>query len=325
MNLARRKFLHLTAGAAALAGSSRLCAAQTDYPNRPIRLIVGYPAGIQPDIIARIIAPALADRLGRSVVVENRPGAGTNLGTEFVVNAPADGYTLLLVPVATAAANATLYSKLKFNFIRDIAPVASIGGSPLVLVATPSLPAKTVPEFIAYAQSHPGQIHTASTGVGTAPDLAGELFNMMAGLKLVSVPYRTNFMSDLIGGQVQVSFPGVLTVAGYIADGQLRALGVTGAERSAAYPDIPAITEFVPGYEVTSWYGIGAPRDTPAAIVDKINAAVAAAVVDPDTKARLDKLGFETKPMTPTEFAKLIVAETEKWEKVVKFAGNKMD
>jgi tripartite-type tricarboxylate transporter receptor subunit TctC len=214
MGLARRKFLHLTAGVAALAGSSRLCAAEADFPNRRVRLIIGYPAGIQPDVIARIVVPAIGEQLGQPVVVENRPGAGTNLGTEFVVRATADGYTLLLVPVATAAANATLYSKLKFNFIRDIMPVASIGGSPLVLVATPSLPATTIPEFIAYAKSHPGQINMASTGVGTAPDLAGELFNMMAGVKLVNVAFRTNFMQDLVGGQVQVSFPGVLTVAG---------------------------------------------------------------------------------------------------------------
>jgi tripartite-type tricarboxylate transporter receptor subunit TctC len=325
MGLARRKFLHLTAGVAALAGSSRLCAAEADFPNRPVRLIIGYPAGIQPDVIARIVAPAIGEQLGQPVVVENRPGAGTNLGTEFVVRATADGYTLLLVPVATAAANATLYSKLKFNFIRDIMPVASIGGSPLVLVATPSLPATTIPEFIAYAKSHPGQINMASTGVGTAPDLAGELFNMMAGVKLVNVPYRTNFMQDLVGGQVQVSFPGVLTVAGYITDGKLRTLGVTGAKRSAAYPDIPAIGEFVPGYEVTSWYGIGAPKDTPLAIVDKINAAVAAAIAAPDTKARLAKLGFETRQMKPAEFGRLIADETKKWEKVVNFSGVKMD
>ena len=324
MKLQRREFLQLAVGAAALPAVSRRASA-LDYPARPVRLIVGYPAGIQPDVIARIVAPPLAQQLGQPVVVENRPGAGTNIGADLVVRSPPDGYTLLLVPVATAAANATLYSNLKFNFIRDIAPVASIGGSPLVLVVTPSLTATTIPEFIAYAKSHPGQINMASTGVGTAPHLSGELFNMMAGVKLFHIPYRSNFMPDLIGGQVQVSFPGVLSVAGYITDGKIRALGVTGAKRSGAYPDLPAIGEFVPGYEANSWYGIGAPKDTPVEIVDKINAAVAAAVEDSGTKANLSKLGFETKQMTPAEFAKLVADETEKWEKVVKFAGLKLD
>lgn len=324
MNLQRRQFLQLATGAAALPAVS-LRAAALDYPTRPIRLIVGYPAGIQPDVIARIVAPPLTEMLGQSVIVENRPGAGTNLAAELVARAAPDGYTLLLIPVATAAANVTLYSNLKFNLMRDIVPVASIGGSPLVLVATPSLAVTTIPEFITYVKSHPGQINMASTGVGTAPHLAGELFNMMAGVKLFHIPYRSNFVPDLIGGQVQVSFPGVLTVAGYVTDGQLRALGVTGAKRSTAYPDIPAIGEFVSGYEMTTWYGIAAPKDTPLSIVDKINDAVAAAIVAPDTKARLAKLDFETKQMTPAEFAKLVADETGKWEKVAKFAGIKLD
>lgn len=324
MNLPRRNFLHLAAGAAALTVSARSARA-ADYPSRPIRLVVGYPPGIQPDVIARIVAASLSQRLGQSVVVENRPGAGTNLAAEFVVRAPPDGYTLLLVPVITAAANATLYRNLKFNLARDIAPVANIGGSPLILVTTRSLPAKTVPQFIAYAKANPGKINMGSIGLGTAADLGGELFNMMAGVKLVNVSYSTNFMPDLVSGQVQVSFPGVLAVAGFIADGKLRALGVSSAKRMPAYPNIPAIAEFLPGYEAITWYGIGAPKGTPAAIIDKLNAGVAAAISDPDTKAHLAKLGFDTKQMTPAQFGKLIADETEKWGKVVKFAGIKMD
>jgi tripartite-type tricarboxylate transporter receptor subunit TctC len=324
MKLARRSVLSLAAGAAAL-GISASAAATADYPNRSIRLIVGYPPGIQPDVIARIVAASLSQRVGQPVVVENHPGAGTNLAAELVARAQPDGYTLLLLPVITAAANVALYRNLKFNLKRDIAPVANIGGSPLLLVTTRSLPATTIPQFIAYAKSNPGKINMASIGVGTAADLGGELFNMMAGVKLVNVSYSTNFMPDLVSGQVQVSFPGVLAVAGFIADGKLRALGVSSAKRLAAYPNIPAIAEFVPGYEATTWYGIGAPKGTPPAIIDKLNTAVAAAIADPDTKARLAKLGFETKQMKPAEFGKLISDETEKWGKVVKFAGIKVE
>jgi tripartite-type tricarboxylate transporter receptor subunit TctC len=319
MKLTRRRFLHLTAGAAALPAFSRTARAQA-YPARPVRLIIPFPAGSAPDIIARLAGQWLSDRLGQQFVIENRPGFGGNIATEFVVKAAPDGYTLLM-PVSTNAVNATLYPNLSFNFIRDIAPVAHIANAPFVVVVPPSFLAKTVPEFIAYAKANPGKINMASGGNGTSPHIFGELFQIMTGTNLVHVPYRGVYISDLLSGQVQVAFNPIPQVLELIRTGKLRALAVTTAKRLEALPDIPAMGEFVPGYDAAGWYGLGAPRGTPAEIITKLNEAMNAALVDPKAKARLAELGVEATLMTPAEFAKFIADETDKWAKVIKTAG----
>jgi tripartite-type tricarboxylate transporter receptor subunit TctC len=317
MKLPRRKFLHLAAGAAALPAVSRIARAQA-YPTRPVRLIIGYAPGASADTTARLMAQWLSERLGQPVVVESRPGGGTNIATEAVVRATPDGYTLLMVGTAQAI-NATLYDKLNFHFIRDITPVAGIIRTALVVVVHPSFPAKTVPEFIAYARASPGKISMASAGIGSGPHVAGELFKMMAGVNMVHVPYRGGgpALTDLLGGQVQVYFPTTVSSIGYIRAGRLRALAVTTATRSDALPDIPTVGEFLPGYEASFWYGIGVPKNTPAEIVDKLNEAINAGLADPTIKARLADLGGLPMPMSPAEFGKLIADETEKWAKVI--------
>ena len=325
MNLPRREFLRLSAAATALPAATRLARAET-YPARPVHIIVGFAAGGPNDISARLIGQWLSERLGQQFVVENRPGAGGNVATELVVRAPADGYTLLLVP-APAAINATLYDNLNFNFIRDIAPVAGILRVPEVMVVNPAVPANTVPEFIAYAKANPGKINMVSAGNGTVPHVAGELFKFMTGVDLVRVGYRGGgpALVDLMGGQVQIMFEPTLSTIGYIKAGKLRALAVTSATRSAALPDVPTVGEFVPGYEATAWFGLGAPKGTPGEIVDKLNAEVNAGLVDAKIKERLADLGGEPMPMSPAEFAKFIADETEKWGKVVRAAGIKAE
>jgi tripartite-type tricarboxylate transporter receptor subunit TctC len=319
MKLPRRQFLHLAAVAVTLPPTSRLAWAQA-YPTRPVRIIVGFPAGVAPDIVARVTGQALSDRLGQQFVIENRPGAGSNIAAEIVVRAPPDGYTLLLA-VSSSAINATLYSNLSFNFIRDIAPVAMIGLGPFAMVVNPKLPTKSVPEFIAYAKANPGKINMASQGNGLASHLMGELFKMMAGVNLVHVPYSGSFIADLLGGQVQVAFTPITTVIEYVRDARLRPLAVTIATRVELLPDVPAMSEFLPGYDATGWNGIGAPRGTPFAIIEKLNKEINAIVADPAMEARLISLGVEPLSMTPGEFAERIAHDTEKWAKVIKFAG----
>ena len=323
MKLLRRQFLRLAAGAAALPAVSRIAFA-LDYPTRPVHVIVGYPPGSGPDIEGRLIGQWLSERLGQPFIIENRPGAASNIATEMVVHAPADGYTLLLVASANAS-NATLYDKLSFNFIRDIAPVASIMRAPFVMQVNPSLPVKSVPEFIAYAKANPGKINMASSGNGTLPHVCGELFKMMTGIDMVHVPYRGGApaMVDLIGGQVQVGFSVVTETIGYIKSGKLRALAVTTAARSNVLPDIPTISEFVPGYEASAWVGIGAPKNTPTEIIEKLNADINAGLTDPKLKARFADLGATVFVGSPADFGGFIAGETEKWAKVVKFAGIK--
>jgi tripartite-type tricarboxylate transporter receptor subunit TctC len=321
----RRQFLHLAAGAAALPVVSRIAWAQR-YPSRPVRLIVPLaPAGTT-DIIARIMGQWLSERLGQPFVIDNRPGGGTNIGTQAVVNSPPDGYTLLMVGTFNAI-NATLYDKLNFNFIHDIAPVAGVTRGTLVMVVNPSLPAKTVPEFIAYAKANPRKINMGSPATGSSSHLSGELFKMMAGVDMVHVPYRSGgpALTDLLGGQVQVMFAGPPSSMEYIKAGRLRALAVTTATRSDALPDIPTVGDFVPGYEAGFWYGIGVPKNTPAEIVDKLNKEVNAALDDPKMRARLADLGGVALPGSPAEFGKLIAEETEKWGKVVKFVSIKSE
>jgi tripartite-type tricarboxylate transporter receptor subunit TctC len=325
MKLPRRTFLHLAAGAAALSAVSRVAWAQA-YPSRPVRLIVPAPAGGGYDLAARLISQVLSERLGAPFIVDNRPGAGTNIGTETVVRAPPDGYTLLLVAAANAI-NATLYEKLNFNFIRDIAPVASIVGVPNVMVVHPSVSARTVPEFIAHAKANAGKLNMASAGNGTTPHLAGELFKMMTGVDMVHVPYRGGgpALTDLIGGQVQVYFGPMPPSIEHIRSGKLRALGVTSAGRSQALPDIPSVSDFVPGYEASQWHGIGVPKNTPSEIIDKLNKEINASLVDLKMKARLADLGGTPLVGSPADFSRLIAEDTEKWAKVIKFAGIKLE
>ena len=314
----RRDFLHLAAGTATLALPTVVLA--ETYPSRPVRMIVGLPPANSPDIIARLISGWLSERLGQPFVVENRPGAATNIATELVVRAPADGYTLLLV-VAGNTVNGSVFKNLSYDFIRDIAPVASIGGIPLVMAVTPSLPVKTVPEFIAYAKANPGKVTMASSGNGSVLHVAGALFEMMAGVDLLHVPYRNSMFPDLLSGQVQVVFSPVPAAIGYIQSGKLRALAVSTTRRLDVLQDVPTVAEFVPGYEASGWLGVGAPKGTPAEIIDTLNRAVTAGLSDPKFKARLLDLGVVVNPMTPAEFASYIAAETEKWAKVVKFAN----
>jgi tripartite-type tricarboxylate transporter receptor subunit TctC len=323
LTLARRRFLHLAAAGASLPALSCTAWAQT-YPARPVRWIVPWPPGGAADISARLIGQWLSDRLGKPVIIENRPGAGGNIGTELVVRAPADGYTLLLVGSFNTI-NATLYETLGFNFIRDIAPVAGIMRNPLVMAVSPSVPAKSVPEFIAYAKSNPGKINMASGGNGSPQHLAGELFKVMTGASMVHVPYRGGApaLTDLLGGQVQVIFSPVLESIGYIRAGKLRPLAVTTATRSQALPDIPTVSEFVPTYESSGWVGVGVPRNTPREIVEKLNKEIIAALADPKVKARLVDLGGTVLAGSPADFEKHIAAETEKWGKVIRAANIK--
>jgi len=319
----RRRFLHLAAGAAALPAVSSFARAQA-YPTRPVRIIVTFLAGGSNDIVARLMGQWLSERLGQPFVIENRPGAGGNIGTEAVVRAAADGYTLLLVG-APNAISATLYDKLNFNFIRDIAPVAGVVDVPAVVVVNPSFPVKTLPEFIAYAKANPGKINMASAGNGSTTHLSGELFKMMTGVNMLHVPYRgaPPALTDLIAGQVQVYFSNLPGSIEYIRAGKLRALAVTTATRSEALPDVPAVGDFVPGYESSAWLGLGVPRNTPVEIVDKLNKEVNAGLADPKLKARLVDVGGAVLAGSPGDFGKLIADETEKWGKVVKFAGLK--
>ena len=320
MKLLRRQFLHLAAGAAALPAVSRFAWAQS-YPSRPVRLIVGFPAGSSADIVARLMGQWLAARLGQPFVTENRAGAASNIATEAVVRAASDGYSLLWTTPANAISE-TFYDNLNFNFIRDIAPIAGVMSTPLVMVVNPSFPAKTVPEFIAYAKANPGKINMASGGNGGTPHVTGELFKMMTGVNMVHVPYRGDApaLIDLLGGQVQVMF-GILPLSvEYIRVGKLRALAVTTATRSAALPDIPTVGEFVPGYEARLWHGVGAPKNTSNEIVDKLNKEINAGLADPNMKARLADLGAVPMPMTPAEFGKFMADETEKWAKVIRAA-----
>jgi tripartite-type tricarboxylate transporter receptor subunit TctC len=323
MKLPRRQFLQLAAGAAALRSVSPIAAAQT-YPARPVRIIAPNGPGGAPDILARLMGHWLSERLGQQFITENRPGAGGNIGTEAVVRAAPDGYTLLLIQAGNAI-NATLYDKLNYNFVRDITPVASGVRGPLVVVVHPSFPAKTVPEFIAYVKANPGKINFASAGIGSPQHVSGELFKMMAGVDLVHVPYRGGaaVLTDLLGGQVQVFFGTTTTTIEYIRNGKLRPLAVTTASRAEVLPDIPTVGDFVPGYEASTFYGIGASKDTPTEIVDKLNREINAGLADPMLKARFADLGATALAGSPADFRKLIVEETEKWGKVVKFANIK--
>ena len=321
--LGRRQFLHLAAGAAALAAVSRFARAQ-GYPTRIVRIVVPYAAGLSPDIIARLVGQALSERLGQQVIIENRPGAGGNIGTEVVVRAPADGYTLLLATGANAT-NAALYEKLNFDFIRDIAPIAAIGGAALVMVINPSFPAKTVPEFIAYAKANPGKINMASAGSGTTVHLAAELFKIMTGVDFVLVQYRGSLLPDVISGQVQGVFQVVPGAQEYIKTGKVRGLAVTSATRSEALPDLPTVGDFLPGYEASAWYGIAAPKNTPSEIVDTLNKEINAGLADPRIKARFADLASTVIPGSPADFGKLVEDEIEKWGKVVRFSGAKLE
>jgi tripartite-type tricarboxylate transporter receptor subunit TctC len=319
----RRNFLHLAAGAAALPAISRIASAQA-YPSRPVRIIVGVAAGGATDTLARLMGQWLSERLGQPFIIENRPGAGNSIGAEAVVRAPADGYTLLLSGVFDAT-NATFYDKLNYNFVRDIAPVAGVIRGSYVMVVNPSVPAKSVPEFITYAKANPRKVNKAATGTGTGDHIAGELFKMMASVDMVHVPYRGGgpALTDLIAGQVQVMFPTTVSSIQYIRAGRLRALAVTAAMRSEALPDIPTVGEFLPGYEASFWYGVGAPKATPAEIVEKLNKEINAGLADPKFKARLADLGGTVLAGSPADFGKLIADETEKWGKVIRAANIK--
>ena len=321
MKLPRRKFLHLATAAAAFPSPIGNVSA-LDYPTRPVHIVVGFPPGGAPDIIARLVGQWLSERLDQQFFVDNRPGAAGNIGTEVVAKAPLDGYTLLIA-VSTTAVNAALYTNLNFNFIRDVTPVASIGDTTFVMAATPSLPAKTIPEFIAYAKANPGKVNMASQGIGTTPHVCGELFKMLTGVDFVHVPYRTNLMPDLLAGQVHFYFSPMPQAIEYVRDGRLRALGVTTATRAEALPDVPAIGEFVPGYVAVGWFGICAPTGTPTAVIDKLNAEISAGAADRTLKARLIALGVEPRVMTPAEFKVFVNAEVKKWAEVIKFAGIK--
>jgi tripartite-type tricarboxylate transporter receptor subunit TctC len=323
MTLHRREFLRLAAGAAALAASPRFAFAE-NYPTRPVRLIVGVPPGLGPDIIARLLAQGLSDRLGQQFIVENHPGAGTNLAAEKVARAEPDGYSLVLLTTANAV-NATLYEEARVNVVSDFATVASIGDSPFVMVVNPSVPAKSVAEFIAYAQANPGKINMASAGPGTPPHIFGELFKMMAHVDMLHVPYRGNFYQDLLGGRIQVAFGNIVSSIEYIHGGKLRPLGVTTAKRADALPDVPTIAETVPGYEASAWSGVGAPKGTPVDVIALLNRHINSILGDSSFKARLAVDGIAPQAMTPGQFHKFVVDETKKWAEVVHFAGIKRE
>jgi len=322
MKLPRRRFLHLAASAAALPALPRIVRAQT-YPTRPVQMIVGFPAGSAPDIIARLTGQWLADKLGQNFVVENRPGAGSNIATEFVVRAQPDGYTIIC-DVLTNVLNTALYQHLSFDFMRDIAPVTPIANAPYVILVTNALPVKTVPEFIAYAKANPGKIAMASGGIGTSSHIFGVLFMAMAGIDMLHVPYRTNYMSDLIGGQVQAVINPIPQSMEFVKAGKVRALAVTTKTRLDALPELPTAAEFVPGYEALGWYGIGAPKKTPADVVEKLNGALNAALAEPAAKARLADLGVEPMRMTPSQFAQFMTDEDKKWGAVIRAANIKL-
>jgi tripartite-type tricarboxylate transporter receptor subunit TctC len=325
MKFPRRQFMHLVAGAVALPAVSR-CARAQNYPTRPVRLIVSVAAGGSSDIVARLMGQWLSERLSQQFIIDNRPGAGNNIGAAAAINAASDGYTLYLANSANAI-NATLYQKLNFNFIRDITPVASIVRVPLVMEVNPTVPVKSVPDFIAYARANPGRINFASAGSGTSLHLSGELFKMMTGVNLVHVPYRgaAPALTDLLGGQVQVMFDNMPSSIGFIRDGKLRPLAVTTATRWKGLPDVPSVAEFVPGFEASAWFGVGAPRNTRTEIVEELNKAINAILADPKMKARLVDLGGTVLSGSPGDFGKLIAEETEKWGKVVKAAGVKVE
>jgi tripartite-type tricarboxylate transporter receptor subunit TctC len=320
----RRRILTLAAGAAALPALSRVARAQA-YPSRPVRIVVGFAPGGGIDITARLIAQSLSERLGQSFIVENRPGATGNIGTEAVVRAAPDGYSLLLVSINNAT-NVSVYDKLNFNFIRDITPVAAISSVPAIMAVHPSFPAKTVPEFIAYAKANPGKANMASEGIGGIGQLLGEMFKMLAGINMAHVPYRGTApaLTDLMGAQVQVAFSSVPASIPYVKSGALRALAVTTAKRSEALPEVPTVGEFLPGYEASIWYGVGVPKKTPTEIVEKLNKEINAALADPKLKARFAEIGSEPMMMTPAEFESFVVAETEKWAKVIRAANIKL-
>jgi len=323
MNFPRRRFLHLAAGAAALSALPQVARGQT-YPTRPVRIIVANAPAGGADIVARLIGQWLSERLGQPFIIENRSGGGGTIGTEAVVRAAADGYTLLLI-APNNAISVTLYDNLNFNFIRDIAPVAGIMRAPNVMEVNPGVPVKTIPEFIAYAKANPGRINFASSGIGTSIHLSGELFKMMSGINMLHVPYRgaAQAVTDLLGGQVQVMFDSLPASIEHIRTGKLRALAVTTAKRSDSLPYIPTVSEFVPGYEASQWYGLGTPKNTPAELVDKLNKAINAALADDKLKARLADLSGTVLPGTPADFGKLMADETEKWGKVIRAADIK--
>jgi tripartite-type tricarboxylate transporter receptor subunit TctC len=323
MQLPRRNFLHLAAGAAALPAASRIARAQA-YPSRPVRIIVGFPAGGPSDLLARLMGQWLSERLGQPFIIENRPGASGNIGTEAVIRAPVDGHTLLLVVPGNAVTD-VLYEKLNFSFIRDTAPVAGISIGPLVMEVNPGLPVHTVPEFIAYAKARPGQINFASPGIGATIHLCGELFNIMTGVKMVHVPYRGNApaLTDLIAGQVQMMFADTPSSIEHVRAGKLRALAVT--MRSEVLPGVPILSEFLPDFQASNWFGVAAPRSTPAEIVDKLNQEINAALAEPSIKARLASLGATPLTGSPADFGKFIASEAERWGKVVRTAGIKAD
>jgi tripartite-type tricarboxylate transporter receptor subunit TctC len=325
MKLPRRAFLHLAAGPAALAVASRFAWSQT-YPARPVHIIVGFAPGGPADTVARLTGQGLSERLGQQFIIENRTGAGTNIAAEAVVNSPPDGYTLLLITSANFI-NATLYKKLNINFIRDIVPVASLSREPAVMLVHPSVPAKTVPEFVAYAKANPGKINMASGGNGAPSHVFGEFFNMLTGTSMVHVPYRgaSPALTALLGDQVQVFFSPLSSAIEHVRVGKLRALAVTTANRSEALADVPTMSEFVPGYEASNWYGIGAPRNTPAEVIDKLNREINAVLTDQGVRARIAELGETVLGGSPADFAKPIAEETEKWAKVVTFSGAKVD
>jgi tripartite-type tricarboxylate transporter receptor subunit TctC len=325
MKLPRRQFLHLAAGAATFSVVPRIAKAQT-YPMKPVRIVVGFAPGGGTDIMARLIGQWLSERVGQQFLIENRPGAGTTIATESVVRSPADGYTLLMIG-APAAINATLYGKLNYNFIRDIAPIGSISLEPQAMVVNPSFPVKTVPDFIAYAKAHPGEITMASAGNGSEGHVAGELFKMMTGINMVHVPYRGAgpAITDMIGGQVNVMFNPTAPLIEYIKAGKLRALAVTTTARSEALPDIPTLADFVPGYESSAFYGLGAPKNTPVEIIERLNREINSALVDSNMKGRIADLGGTVFPTSPADLGRFMAAETEKYAKVIKFAGIKAD
>jgi tripartite-type tricarboxylate transporter receptor subunit TctC len=323
MRVRRRDVLRLAAAAAAVPLGSDLGRAEA-YPSRPVQILVGFPAGSGPDIVSRLAAQWLTERLGQQFVVDDRPGAGSNFATEAAARAAPDGYTLLMT-VATNTVNATLYDNLKFDFLRDIAAVTSMAGTAYIMAVTPSLPAKTGPEFVAYAKANPGKINMASSGTGSASHVTGELFKMMAGVDMVHVPYRSNYLPDLLSGQVQVTFAPTPSVIGYIKQGQFRALGVTSTARMELLPDVPAVAEFVPGYEAIGWYGFGVPAGTPREIIDKLTTTINAIVAEHAARERLAGLGLDPMAMTTTEFDKFVRNETEKWAKVLKFANIKVN
>ena len=323
MAVHRRGLLHLGAAAAALPLGSRIVLADK-YPSRPVHLIADIPAGLAPDVLARLLADPLSHRLGQDIVVEDKPGAGGNVGAEYVIRSAPDGYTLLVM-ISGNAANAALYPNLAFNFVRDIVPVAFLGFTPFVVTVHPSIPARTIPELVAYAKANPGKLNFASQGAGTAPHLAFELFKMMTGVNIVHVPYRVSYLPDLLAGQVQLAFATVPPVLGYLHSDKLHALGVTSAKRMEALPDVPTIAASLPGYEGSGWAGVGAPHGTPADVIETLNKAINPIVANPDFKAHALALGAEPEPMTPPQFGALITEAAKKWAKVIAYANIKVD